>query len=200
MFVIRPSAYIKLTLKNEQKLIDLLRDFETKVRQRIAAKALAAAAKPVVNEAKSRAPKRYGALRGSIASVIRKYPSGVVVAVIGPRRGWAGKQKRFAGKTGQKGQPIEPANYAHLVEYGVRPHAIGKGAKLDRVSRVRMHDGTEKVIVTKPGTHQQGKRHPGARKQPFMRPAFDAHKGNIPGVLARIIGEEVRKELGRGLN
>lgn len=197
-YVIRPSAYLKLTIGNDQQLVNLLRDFEQNVREKIAGKALEKVMAPVAREARSRAPKRFGALRASIGTVIRKYPSRIVVAVTGPRRGWAGKQKKFAGKTGQKGFAIEPANYAHLVEYGVRPHAIGKGSKLDRVSRVRV-GSEEKLVVTQQGTYQVGKKHPGARKIPFMRPAWDAHKANIPAALARIIGDAVKKELTNAL-
>lgn len=44
--------------------------------------------------------------------------------------------------------------YAHMVEYGTAPHAVGSGSNIS-------------------SNKQSGRMHPGAIAQPFMRPAID---------------------------
>ena len=65
-----------------------------------------------------------------------------------------------AGKSGR-----DARKYAHLVELGTSPHAVGKGSKLKTRSK------SDKAELK-----QVGLRHPGAKAQPFMRPAFDTQK------------------------
>lgn len=67
--------------------------------------------------------------------------------------------------------------YAHLVEYGTAPHKVGKGSN----NRKR---GNQTVV-------QVGGLHPGAKKQEFMRPAFDQmHKRAL-----EVVAEETRREI-----
>ncbi len=68
--------------------------------------------------------------------------------------------------------------YAHFVEFGTRPHSVGKGSKLVRgIGR--------------------GLKHPGAKAQPFMRPAFDTKKfvalKTIEGRMRREVAAETAK-------
>lgn len=68
--------------------------------------------------------------------------------------------------------------YAHFVEFGTRPHSVGKGSKLVRGVNI-------------------GLRHPGARPQPFLRPAFDTKKvvalRTIEGRMRREVAAETAK-------
>lgn len=73
---------------------------------------------------------------------------GNVFVVVGPRTNYEGVDDR--------GRKRVPNNYAHLVEYGAKPHVI--------VSEKSMTDGVDtfgKVVS-----------HPGSAPQPFMRPAI----------------------------
>jgi HK97 gp10 family phage protein len=146
--------------------------------------AVRAAAKPIVDDAKARCPVRFGALRESIGLAVRFYSrSGTAVAVIGPR-----VEYKASGKGGKmfavKGKVI-PANYAHLVEYGTRPHAIGKGSQLERTT-----------ASTK--GRQTGLMHPGAKAQPFLRPAFDSNKQNAERIIQDELTKAVEAAFARG--
>jgi HK97 gp10 family phage protein len=198
------SAFVRMEVEGAQGLMDLLKNFEQNVRNRIARKALDAAAKPVVAAAKAKAPKRFGALKESIGVVHRKYDSGVVLAVIGPRHTatisrHGAKLAKALGAAAAAGQKIEPAYYAHLVEYGTAPHAVGEGSILFRRS-TRIDPKTGKRISVKIGRGpQRGKSHPGAKAHPFLRPAWDANRGNALGLMRDVIKREVDRELGKVL-
>lgn len=73
--------------------------------------------------------------------------------------------------------------YAHMVEYGTQPHHMGKGA----ITTVYARSKRKKTAV--------GAMHPGAKKHPFMRPAFDAKSEEAKRVIGQVIREELRKEL-----
>lgn len=74
------------------------------------------------------------------------------------------ERKKSTGYYYIKGD-IYPRNYAHLVEFGTRPHMAGKRA------------------------------HPGAKPQPFMRPAFDE---SLPAALEafrqRLVAEVFKRK------
>lgn len=82
------------------------------------------------------------------------------------------KVKRKRGKSSRSN--------AHLVEFGTRPHAVGKGSILEVFKR------------SKAVKKQVGPMHPGSRPQPFMRPAFDTKKFEA----VRVIADVTRRELG----
>jgi len=177
----RNSAYIKVHVEGGEKLAKMFAHLKGEVRKNIAKKALKAAVKPVIAAAKARVPKRYGALRQSIGSIEKKYPSNVVVTVVGPRRG---HKSKLRDKLSAKGIKVEPANYAHLVEFGTKPHNI-------EVTRARMNafGFISRVKHTI--------KHSGAKPKPFMRPAWDANKGNMFNIMAKVIEDEVFKEAQR---
>lgn len=107
----------------------------------------------IVNKsAKAGAPRRSGQLYRSLGAKVKTYPSGVTVGVVEPRPGF-----KIAGKGGKN---IDPRRYAHLVERGVKAHAVGKGSSVKKKS-------------------QSGKMHPGARAQPFLMPAFTMNQTRI---------------------
>lgn len=188
------SAFLKMHVEGAEGLIPLLKDFEQNVRERIARKALDAAAKPIVAAAKAKVPRRFGALKASLGVVHRKY-SPVVVAIIGAKRGFMASSR--GKKLASKGKYAEPAFYAHLVEFGTKPHALGEGSIRVRRS-TRTVNGRRQVIELGPGP-QHGRMHPGARPKPFLRPAWDANKQNCLGIMRDTIKAEVDKELGKVL-
>lgn len=83
-------------------------------------KAVAAGARPIKSDAKRLAPKLSGTLRRAIRTVVRSYPNGNAVAIVGADRSVTSPNK--FRKTGVN----VPANYIHLVEKGVTPHAQPK--------------------------------------------------------------------------
>lgn len=109
-----------------------LRRLEEGIRKRVVVKATRSGGKvalriarvlvPVEDATDSLSRARRGLLRKSMGIRIAVYKqSGVVLAVIGPRRGF----KRAIGirtRGKHKGLPVfaDPAKYAHLVEYGTR--------------------------------------------------------------------------------
>lgn len=75
--------------------------------------------------------------------------------------------------------------YAHFVEYGTEPHAVGKGS----ISRVFKR--SKRSII------QLGRTHPGARPRPFMRPAFDAKSAEALQTIVDTAREQADIELRR---
>lgn len=120
-----------------------------KMAKSVTRKAMSKARKVVVKEARNRVPVRHGALKKSIgAKRITRSRTQSLTDIIGAR-------SRPSTVNGKK---VNPAMYAHLVEFGTKPHAIKpKGGGLLRVPGV----GAVASV-----------NHPGARPQPFMRPAW----------------------------
>lgn len=75
-----------------------------------------------------------------------------------------------------------PRRYAHLVEFGVRPHSLGKGSVLAPKKR-----GTRAV--------QKGRMHPGFPGVLFMTRAFESKKAQALEVLVQRMRTELAKEL-----
>ena len=159
------ASYQFLGLQDLQKK---LQEIAGKKAVEVSRRALQAAADVLAEEARARAPVQAipggGALRDSIKGVSarRKRRGGRVYigayVIIAEPKGL----KRRGGKGKKTPDEIierkDPRLYDHLVEFGTRPHALGKGSSINR------------GIIRK----QTGAQHPGAKKQPFMRPAFDA--------------------------
>lgn len=101
------------------------------------------AAKPIIDEAKSRVAKEDGDLKKSIGTIPGRGRGKGEQVYIGPRRG--GRFKGYAG---------------HLVEYGTAPHIIRAKAAGGQL-HLRGNVFVEEV------------HHPGAAAKPFMRPAAD---------------------------
>lgn len=141
-----------------------------------------------------------GLLRLSIGRRIRHYPtSGVVVAIVGPRTGFRRVGRRKVALKGLMGKMIKhgkvdkntgktrmriPSKYAHLVEKGTRPHALGKGSR--HPANVR---GKEKPL-------QHGRMHRGAKAKRFMKPAWDENKDQALSILGREMGSSIN-QIGR---
>lgn len=130
-------------LSDLQKFLDTL---APRVEQNIMRGALRAGAKPILEAAKSSAPvgepsepnrKRYKLYAGALRDSIR------ISGRIDKRNGKVTASVKAGGKT-KSGADVF---YAHMVEFGTKPHVIG--------------DGT----------------HPGVQAKPFMRPALDSQSG-----------------------
>ncbi len=130
-----------------KELEQVLSTLPTKLQNNVLRGALRAAAKPVAEEARRRVPVKSGRLRDSI-----RVTAGI--------RNNLPKSKVIAGGKGTK--KSVGAWYAHMVEGGTAAHVI--------VARRGKTLWINNVPVGKAVNH------PGARKQPFMRPAIDARQ------------------------
>lgn len=101
-------------MSGEKALNRKLSRLKEAVNRRVLRKAVTAASKPVLKEAKAKAPKETGLLKKSLGRRTKTYRnSGTAVAVVGPREGFK-KEVTVNGKT----EVRNPVKYAHLVEYG----------------------------------------------------------------------------------
>jgi len=113
---------IEFNLKGMDDLTLALKGVPKKISKEVASDSMTIAVRPLVMAIASYAPVDSGDLKRSIGWVIRQYKTGVTLAVIGPVRG----KGTFRTK---KGNLNEPANYAHLVEFGHNTPRSTKGRK-----------------------------------------------------------------------
>lgn len=167
---------IRAEVAGADELAAYLRALEPKLFRGAARKAVDDAAKVVVAEAKANVPQRTGSLRKALGKKVVALKSGKgYVAVVGPRRDVSakafaarveefkvGKRKRMP-RTGRfrrivkfqgKELLVNPAKYAHLVEYGRRSVTVRK----------------KKVLSG--GGIVYGKKTAPFPARPFMRPAW----------------------------
>lgn len=72
--------------------------------------------------------------------------------------------------------PMREKHLARWVEFGTRPHTIQP--------RARKRGRRRALAIPGWGIFRRV-RHPGARKQPFLRPAYEAQKGNAQQAMSR---------------
>lgn len=106
---------IKFQITGHTEIAKALQGLSASVSKEIAMQAMEEAVQPMVESARSLTPVGdTGGLRRSIGFAVRQYRRGkVTFGIVGARRGF--------GTVDANGRHTEPANYAHLVEYG---HAI----------------------------------------------------------------------------
>lgn len=122
---------------------------------------------------------RSGALFDSIVSVAKVNPNRQRISVIiGPKKqrivsdSVTGKQSRRAAVYKVGGRYAMPAKYAHLVEFGTKPHPY----------QMRTLKGIESFA------------HPGSRARPFLGPSFDAASPSLLGDIGAAAGRVVEWE------
>lgn len=126
-------------------------------RSRILRPALQAATKPMLDLARSTVRIRTGVLRKSLARKTKTYrKNGVVVVIIGPRKGF---KKLATIKRGRnKGKKIyaDPIRYAHLVEFGtyrtraypfLRPAFHRLKARAVAIMKAKIMEGIHKELA-----------------------------------------------------
>ena len=122
-------------------------------------------------------PEDSKALKKALGRRVKMYQS-AVVGVIGARRDAKGKPAKYRRTVRRKGATkdtvADPAKYILLVERGTRPHAVGKGDSL-----------------TRRGKRQAGRKHPGAKANPFMMRAWLATEQEAKQVVMGRVAAEV---------
>ena len=112
-----------------KELLQALRELPKRVQSGIENKVIRAASKTVIAKARGLVPVQFGLLKKSLGVKIKRYRGyadapAKIVAIIGARRGYGkvvGSEtlKTSEGRDVQYGgHKADPANYAHLVEYG----------------------------------------------------------------------------------
>lgn len=168
---------IRARLSGVPRLVRKLAEVDEKVARKALKKGIDEATKPILKDARARVRTATKLLKKALGRRSRVYRKGVVVVgLVGVRKAFKGpKGKRvrldkFRVRVGTKadGTPeyMDPTNYAHLVEFGTRPHSLAKGDRLRRKGRKGAGVQTKGAA-----------RHPGAKKYPFLRPARDANRG-----------------------
>lgn len=120
------STRTKIEIFGDKALMARLDRLPDTLRKRVLRPAVTAAGRPVRQAAKANVPIRFGFLKKAIDVKAKSYKT-TAVAIVGPRSDMS------TTGTNLFGQPIRvsPSLYAHLVEGGVRPHAMpwGPGGK-----------------------------------------------------------------------
>ncbi len=159
-----------MTLFGDKALERKLKQLPDDIFRKTTRKAAAMSMTPVAKEARqrARAVADTGTLARSIGKRTKTYRrSGVVVTIVGPRKGFrelvGTRLNPFtrAFRTGEATRKVfrDPLKYAHLVEFMVRPHTIRKALGFMTV------------------------RHPGFAGRPFMRPSLDNNKGRVLSIF-----------------
>lgn len=164
-------------------VIDVLNSLPKKVGFAAVRKGLKAGGQVIADDAKARVPMRTGALRKSI--VVETYRTRnrkeIAMKVTIARKAFRMKegqlalQKRKKGERAYRKGDIYPRNYAHLVEWGTKPHSLGKSSK------------RKYAIVGM----QHGAMHPGAAPKPFLRPAFTTKREAAVQKFAEVVRSEI---------
>ena len=178
------------TLVGGRELSDLLQTLPVKMEKNIMRSALRAGAVQMLEEVKQRIPADTGQLRAS-ARITTRGKAGAVSASV--------KVGNFV------------AWYAHLVEFGTKPHYIsvsdqdrGAGRGIGRRGSANRQETLASISTVNRRVLQIGSNfvgpsvyHPGTSPRPFMRPAAEA--GFAPSVAA--VQKKVRERLNKqGLN
>lgn len=106
---------IKVQIEGMEALQNKLRALAPASQRRVLRPALQKEGTRILQRARQNVPVQTKMLRRSLGQKTRTYPNGGVIVVVGPRRGF---RQVIAGK------PRNPTKYAHLVEFGTRPHSI----------------------------------------------------------------------------
>lgn len=171
-----------LDLTGDVELMEMLKSLPDDVYRNVIQSASRKSMAPVAARAKELAPEESGTLKASIGTKKKEYKrAGVVVTLVGPRQGFKQKVAVMGPNGVYRLELRNPANYAHLVEFGVQPHALFSGAD------TRSKDSGAALLA------RSIKQHPGIKAKPFMRPAFDENisqivatfKAEIPEYLIR---------------
>lgn len=188
---------IRGKVQGMDSLRNRLREFGVKFERSATRKAIKAGTRVFLASVKSALhADDTGALRMSLGDKTASYRGGkVLVGVVGPRTGTfaVGRGRAKTRKLSRLGQKLEalgkqPARYAHLLEGGTRPHAIGSGSTLARPEVVVNGRRRRKAVPHM----QRGRMHPGARPRPFMAPGYHSGVGAAQAAMTRVLAEEVR--------
>lgn len=151
-------------------------------KRNITLKGAKAAGKILKVAARSAAPKRSGATKRAQAVKAAKGKKGTTTsyAVQGVKKKFS---MQYTPKGRTKSERVVPAFIDHLIQLGTKPHALKKGASLGRKG--------------KGAAAQVGKKHPGARPNPYRERAWESVKGEAGAAATAAMGAATQKEIDR---
>lgn len=178
------SGFVKFKLTGLEEIRATLRQLPEETQRKVMAVAVRKAAKPMVAAAKTYALRsvRTGALRNSIDVVVKKSRSGDSYAIVGPARGYFVSGKRLKKGADARGAD-QPANYAHLVEFG-HHSAAGTGVVLSKTRGKSRRKGTLNAVSF-------------VRPKPFMRPAVLTTQEQVAANMAEGVAAGLAQALKR---
>ena len=186
-----PPVVIKYATSGVPELYEQLRKADVKIARQAMRKAITKAIKPILADAKQDVPTDTETLKDSLGQKIVSYKGGLsVTGIAGPRYdkrakkvvpGKAPKAKKFSRMVQRGNKQVEkvPTFYAHLVEKGTRPHALGKGSQIPHANLRRR--ARQKNLI------QHGNMHPGAKAHPFMGPALQKNKALVNAEMTHFL-------------
>lgn len=183
------SSGINIRIDGDKALMGRLDALKRGARNKILRPAISAAVRPVRQAAKANVPKRSGLLKKTIDAKI-KSGEDTVFGVVGPRSNPRDSQL-YVEKGRKKARRIVPLYYAHLVESGARPHAIGRGSRLQRGTRRSARTG--KIIAVARKMVQTGGMHPGMAGTHFMQRAWQSTAQQARSTIERKVAEGLEK-------
>lgn len=150
------------------------RRMDTKAATRVVRNSLRSGGNIIKKEADRTAPQDHGPLSRSHGARVKIYPNrGIAVAVVGPKHG-------FVVQVG--GRKQVPANYAHLVHGGVRPHKISSRKPSGMLS-------INGRLVRGPVDH------PGHDAEPYLKDALDRTRSKVAAKIEKSVLRSVTREL-----
>lgn len=189
------STAVTIEPRGVNNVINALENVRRSMAAKILKQSMDAAMKPMPLLVKSNVPVSFGTLRDSIDKRVKRYTRGaidnaVVVGLVGPQNKYAetvAKPNVFSFKANDTVQ--KPSKYAHMVEFGTKPHFVpfpGFGRKRTR---------TRGSLSTRKYTF----RHPGTKAQPFIQPAFQQGKGWMLAIFERSVLMLVKSEYAKAV-
>jgi len=153
---------ISAKIDGAEKLVEILRKLPPVIARRCLRPALNMEGTRVLKAAKQNVPTQTKLLKKSLGKKTKTYPkTNAVVVIVGPRKGFAqvidGKKRN-------------PVMYAHLVEFGAKPHWLGKKKFLG-------------ISYGRKKNNYVPRMHPGS---PAQKPMTKAAKASLVGAYTRI--------------
>lgn len=161
-----------VSIEGLSQLNDILNSLPEKIERNIVRSALRSGLKQMKVEAEALVPIRTGALRQSL-KIKTKINKGRPIAAltVGDKKAW----------------------YAHLVEFGTGSFYEGKGKSVGGPYKINAKKGGA-LFIGGNGNPVKSVTHPGAKAQPFMRPAFDAGNRAALAEFAATIRRRLTKQ------
>jgi HK97 gp10 family phage protein len=162
---------IRAEITGIKELMQSLEKFTPAVQRKILRPALRAEGTRVLKEARAKVPVDTKLLKKSLGQRTKTYKNGRVVVIVGPRHGF---------KQVIKGVAKNPVRYAHLVEYGAKPHSISARSVI----------ATRKMVA--------GKLHPGFPGRLVLTRAYKTALNGAAERMAARMAQEIEKLAAKG--
>lgn len=169
-----------------------------RVERKVVGAAVTRAMGPVRNEARRilRKSKVTGTLAKSIGNKTKRYQSGVVVGMVGPRRGFTieiqpPRPDGLSPKAELRMRKHDPTKIFHLIEFGTKPHSITAGTRTNAKAIANLNDPWRSgaLMVTRRTVH-----HPGTKRREPLGTAFRSKHAEMLKLYSERLAQGITKE------